>query len=377
MKSLVLNLHDVFIVLTVVEAVFVALALRLIPSRQRQSRQLLAVLFLLLAGQIFGNLMLWSPGLQDLGIHSTVFIPLLFASCVMLQGPALYFYFVSLSRPLTLKPLQLIAHITPLTIVVILILLFNLVPLNFLPNPELLGWQAKVASLVWTAIKCAPLVYVVACIIFEVRVRRQIKHIYSSIPKMDNHLASIVLCGFFIYWSWSALGHMINPYLSYAVQDSLGIINNYLAALIVNMLLAFGFINARQSITINENKPTVLAEDKSDVIIQRIEQAINAKIYLESDLNLERFAKVIESNPKHVSHVINHHYHSNFFEFVNKYRVEEAKRLLASVDHQHQTILDIVYLSGFNSQSAFHRFFKRLVNQTPSDYRQSHTVPTP
>jgi AraC-like DNA-binding protein len=34
------------------------------------------------------------------------------------------------------------------------------------------------------------------------------------------------------------------------------------------------------------------------------------------------------------------------------------------------TILDIVYKSGFNSQSAFHRFFKRLVGMTPSEYRK-------
>ncbi|VUD69174.1 HTH-type transcriptional regulator YesS [Thalassocella blandensis] len=371
MKSLVLNLHDVFIVLTVVEAIFIALALWLVPSRQRQSRHLLAVLFLLLAGQIFGNLMLWSPGLQGLAVHSTVFIPLLFATCVMLQGPALYFYFVSLSRPLVFKPLMF-AHITPLALVILLILSFDLIPLNFLPNPDLLGHQAMAADLVWSIIKCAPLAYVIACIVFEVRVRRQIKHIYSSIPKMENHLATIVLFGFFIYWSWSALGHVINPYLSYAVQDSLGIINNYLAALIVNTLLAFGFINARQSVHLAESKTTVLPDDKSEAIITQVEEAIANKIYLESDLNLERFAKVIASNPKHVSHVINHHYHSNFFEFINKYRVEEAKRLLVSTEHKHQTILEIVYLSGFNSQSAFHRFFKRLVNQTPSDFRQAH-----
>ena len=60
----------------------------------------------------------------------------------------------------------------------------------------------------------------------------------------------------------------------------------------------------------------------------------------------------------------------NFFEFINRYRVEEAKRLLASVDFKDETILELIYKSGFNSPSAFHRFFKRIVGLTPTEYRK-------
>ncbi len=63
------------------------------------------------------------------------------------------------------------------------------------------------------------------------------------------------------------------------------------------------------------------------------------------------------------------HYHSNFFEFINGYRIEEAKRLLLADEAKDDTILDIIYKSGFNSQSAFHRFFKRIVGMTPSEFR--------
>ena len=64
------------------------------------------------------------------------------------------------------------------------------------------------------------------------------------------------------------------------------------------------------------------------------------------------------------------HYQSNFFEFINRYRVEEAKRLLLSPEFKDETILEIIYKSGFNSPSAFHRFFKRMVDMTPTEFRQ-------
>ena len=71
-----------------------------------------------------------------------------------------------------------------------------------------------------------------------------------------------------------------------------------------------------------------------------------------------------------VSAIIKTHYGTNFFEFINSYRIEEVKRLLLMEEHKTDNILDIIYLAGFNSLSTFHRFFKRLVGVTPTEYRR-------
>lgn len=366
-----LNLHDMILVLTVAQALFVALCLKLIPSSQRQSRSLLAILLILLAGQLIGNLLLWSPGFRELGIHESVAIPLLFTACVLLQGPALFFYFQALSKRLNFRHPRYGMHLLPLAIATALILLFDLTSHRFIPNGQLAGSDLIASQIVWTSIKCLPLAYVVASIVFEIRVRRYIKDLYSSIPAMENHLATIVLFGFFIIWAWSTAAHLFNPYLAYPFQDAIGLANNYMAVAIVNALVAFGLANARQAQTQSSHKPSTLAEDKYANIVSQIEKAVEEeKVYLESDINLERFAKHIGSTAKNVSYVINKHFASNFFEFINAHRIEEAKRLLACDEHRNATILEIVYLSGFNSQSAFHRFFKRLVKLTPSEYRQ-------
>ena len=105
---------------------------------------------------------------------------------------------------------------------------------------------------------------------------------------------------------------------------------------------------------------------KMDLKVAVIEKAIHEqKLFLESNINLERFAEQIGLKPRDVSAILKMHYQCNFFEFINRYRVEEAKRLLISPELKHETILEIIYKSGFNSPSAFHRFFKRMVGITP------------
>ena len=61
----------------------------------------------------------------------------------------------------------------------------------------------------------------------------------------------------------------------------------------------------------------------------------------------------------------------SFSDFVNGYRVDEAKRLLRDPARQDDTILAVLYDAGFNSKSAFNRVFKLRTGETPSSYRRS------
>ncbi len=107
--------------------------------------------------------------------------------------------------------------------------------------------------------------------------------------------------------------------------------------------------------------------------IARIDSAISErKLHLEGQINLERFAEHVSIRPRELSHILNTVYKVNFFEFINNHRVEEAKRLLSSPDESNDSMLNILYRAGFNSQSAFHRFFKRITGLTPSEYKKLH-----
>jgi AraC-like DNA-binding protein len=152
----------------------------------------------------------------------------------------------------------------------------------------------------------------------------------------------------------------LEGWVSASVSDTLGIIDNYLTVMLVNGLFVFGLINTRQLLSVHV-VPTAkpVQPTKMDHKVAIIEKAIHEdKLFLESNINLERFAEQIGLKPRDISAII------------NRYRVEAAKRLLVLPELKDETILEIIYKSGFNSPSAFHRFFKRMVGVTPTEYRQ-------
>lgn len=91
------------------------------------------------------------------------------------------------------------------------------------------------------------------------------------------------------------------------------------------------------------------------------------KPYLEEALTLQKLSIRTEIPLKHLSFLINQIIGKHFFDFVNAYRIEEAKSLLKDRD---LTIQQTMYRVGFNSKSSFNTAFKKHTATTPSKYRQ-------
>ncbi|MEJ5049226.1 helix-turn-helix domain-containing protein [Chryseobacterium culicis] len=93
------------------------------------------------------------------------------------------------------------------------------------------------------------------------------------------------------------------------------------------------------------------------------------KPYLDSELNLIRLAEMLSVSTHHLSYVINTGFGKNFFQYVNEYRVDYAKKLLKEPDGK-LSILGIAYESGFNSKTSFNTTFKKVTGQTPSEFKK-------
>lgn len=93
------------------------------------------------------------------------------------------------------------------------------------------------------------------------------------------------------------------------------------------------------------------------------------KPYLDADLRLDSLAQMMSVNRNHLSQSINEYGKSAFWNFVNRYRVEEAKRRLREPSLRHLTIEAIALDSGFNSISTFNSMFKKLVGMKPKEWR--------
>lgn len=91
--------------------------------------------------------------------------------------------------------------------------------------------------------------------------------------------------------------------------------------------------------------------------------------YKDHDITLGKFSKSISLTPHVVSQVINEQLSCNFNDFINSYRVEEAKKMLSDPKMKNITVASIAYDCGFNTLSAFNTAFKKFAGLTPSQFR--------
>lgn len=101
-------------------------------------------------------------------------------------------------------------------------------------------------------------------------------------------------------------------------------------------------------------------------VIERMERE---KPYLDPEITLPKLAQTFEIPVAHLSQVINDLLGRNFYEFINHYRVEEAKRRLESPEAGQVKLITVALDSGFNSVATFNRVFKEMAGRTPSEYR--------
>jgi AraC-like DNA-binding protein len=92
--------------------------------------------------------------------------------------------------------------------------------------------------------------------------------------------------------------------------------------------------------------------------------------WLDPDLTLEQLASQLRLRPKLLSQAINEGLGRNFFEFINTYRIDEAKRLLTNPADKKITVLEVLYQVGFNSKSSFNTVFKKQTGMTPSEFKK-------
>jgi AraC-like DNA-binding protein len=92
------------------------------------------------------------------------------------------------------------------------------------------------------------------------------------------------------------------------------------------------------------------------------------QIYLNPLLKLDFLADKLSVSEKVISSLLNQHIGKNFNDFVNEYRVQEARKKLAEPSLRRFTIAAIAFDSGFNSLPTFQRCFKQFTGITPSQY---------
>jgi YesN/AraC family two-component response regulator len=124
----------------------------------------------------------------------------------------------------------------------------------------------------------------------------------------------------------------------------------------------------REAVDLTQSKElsTLPSFDRYQSIITILE---SEKLYLSPDFTLQELSTRLASNQKYISQAINEHSGTNFNGLVNRYRVQEARKLIlsSSID-QAINLNDVAFRSGFNNRVSFYRNFKEETGFTPSEF---------
>lgn len=122
------------------------------------------------------------------------------------------------------------------------------------------------------------------------------------------------------------------------------------------------------------NKKKIVADNELANLKQQLSHLIQEqKPYMDSELNLIKLSELMNITAHQLSYVINTGFSENFFQYINKFRVQKAKELLINDKMNNLTILGIAYESGFNSKTSFNTTFKKITGKTPSEFKKTCT----
>lgn len=215
------------------------------------------------------------------------------------------------------------------------------------------------------------------CVIIIRRARAQIRDRYSNIERIDFAWLSYLVIAFTIARGWIVLVLLITnfaPNLGAPIYNYMGLAGNYLTFALITTLMFYSLQRSSlfdEHITEENDKQTKEEELQVDPeLTKRIENFMaSKKPYLMHSLNLEQLSTQLEMHPRALSVTIKRHFKTNFYEFVNSYRISEAKALLANPEMKKKTMIEISGECGFNSKATYNTFFKKLVGLTPTQYR--------
>lgn len=135
------------------------------------------------------------------------------------------------------------------------------------------------------------------------------------------------------------------------------------------IVMSPGNRNAVGDENVLERSKNGVSEDVLDAIYADLVRYMeNDKPYLNPELTLRILSDNLKICTHKLSLAINEKSGNNFFNFINSYRIAEAKRLLCDSKSKSYNIEDIAFMSGFNSRASFYSAFKKQLNQTPSAY---------
>jgi len=240
-------------------------------------------------------------------------------------------------------------------------------------------------SVVTTLVFLLFLLYVVGALRLILFYKKDAIQHYSSNKQIDTSWLSSTIFFFLLIIILSILNSLLS-------QTPVG--DFYLIGFNIIVLAMLFFIIALQIkalqrphfFSFSGNNDPVAKPFRDELVVrdlEKIERGETAKLvlnymqahkpYLEPELSLEQLASRLMLKPRLLSQAINEILGQSFYDFINRHRIEEARRLLTNPKDEKITISEVLYEVGFNSKSSFYTLFKKYTGLTPSEFRKKNS----
>ena len=133
--------------------------------------------------------------------------------------------------------------------------------------------------------------------------------------------------------------------------------------------------NIREKQEKNAAYRSLIRAELADELYEKILNIIIIeKRYRDKDFSAKELAKILNTNTRYISAVINSRFNTNFSCLINEYRIKEAMHKLTDKRYSDMSIERIGAMVGFANRQSFYASFYRIMGETPNHYRKRHTI---
>lgn len=116
-------------------------------------------------------------------------------------------------------------------------------------------------------------------------------------------------------------------------------------------------------------KDTSLDDVEKERLLATLESVMKTqKPYIRADLKLADLAVATGISSQTLSYLFSQHLNSSYYDYINKFRIMEFKRLVHTGEFARYTLTALAERCGFNSRASFFRYFKKETGLTPNEY---------
>ena len=361
--------------LGIVQAIFFAMVLVLAKPAALPSRLLIAWM-LILAVNLLGVSLAVSGFFRS---HPNLFG--YDTTLVFLHGPMLYLYVItSISEKPKLKWNHLL-HLLPyllFTGYLIYLLKIENRDADYSEIRTLLYEPNLILLILEVGIHALFIIYIVASSIALKRFQARLPASYSFTEGIDFKWLQMVMYALLFISAIILVSILLSDVLGVFSLEFKGLIF-YGSLALLPFYLFFHAIHRKviypseEHIATPKYKNSTLSENDVRKIQDQLERVMKTeKPFLDGHLSISKLAGMLDIHQKELSQVINERYQTNFFHFINGYRVAEVQDKIENPAYKNFSLLGIAFDSGFNTKSAFSKAFKRVNGITPSAYKKQN-----